>query len=373
MYKKSIKYIITFLCLINLFCISRKCNAATNESKQWYIHEIKSNLKKKNINGEVLILDKDRKVNIINNQVDQVRSEEKITSNNYFPMASLQKVLTGIATYTLIKENRLRLDTSVNKYFHKIEKNHKISVEDLLTHHSGIQDTTKLPNRVLFSEDQRFSFLENNLQVKNNKKWHYSSSNYGLLAELIKKKTGTTYFNYLNKKVLVPNNLKNIKNFNNVTNINKITLPYKMYNNKVSKVEQILRIASYLRPIPFSFLSYSFSYYCFMRWLSGSFGAGDMLATPKSYWDFIYKYIFVYKDYIDFCYKKAQKTTPHYFGGWYFDNNYVYAEGLTANYNACAFKADRNKNKLIMIFTNNTNYSQFKKLQESLYNIYFKK
>ena len=171
----------------------------------------------------------------------------------------------------------------------------------------------------------------------------------------------------------MPNNLKNIKNFNNVTNINKITLPYKMYNNKVSKVEQVLRIASYLRPIPFSFLSYSFSYYCFMRWLSGSFGAGDMLATPKSYWDFIYKYIFVYKDYIDFCYKKAQKTTPYYFGGWYFDNNYVYAEGLTANYNACAFKADRNKNKLIMIFTNNTNYSQFRKLQESLYNIYFKK
>lgn len=372
MCKKNI-YILIFLCLIGFICNNKQCYAATGESKQNYSRKIKLCLERQGINGEVLILNKDKKINIINNQSNQMKSEERVSYNNYFPIASLQKVLTGIATYELIKEGKIKLNTPINNYFYKTKKSHRITVKDLLSHRSGIQDATKLPNRVLFSEDQRFKFVENNFRVENNKDWHYSSSNYGLLAEIIKKKTGNTYYDYLNRKILVPSHLTNIKNFNDIININRITLPCEMYNNKVSKVESILQFVSYLRPIPFSFLSYSFSYYCFMRWLSGNFGAGDMLATPKSYWNFIYKYIFVNKNYINFCYKKSKQLSPHYFGGWYFNKDYVYAEGLTANYNACSFKANRDQKKLIMIFTNNTNYLQFKELKEKLYNIYFEK
>lgn len=77
-----------------------------------------------------------------------------------YPIASLQKVYTGIAIQKLIDEHKISLSTTINKFYPKIPNSNKITVGDLLSHLSGIDDGNQQTLVVLKNENDALSFVE---------------------------------------------------------------------------------------------------------------------------------------------------------------------------------------------------------------------
>ncbi|NRN94708.1 Protein FmtA [Lactobacillus helveticus] len=376
---KSRKFILCIVLLI-LFLLLFFCGVfyKDRESKNLQStnrvdRKLKNFLSTNNINGLILVSDKNTgNFKVIENSVNYKKSFQ-VTESRYFPIASLQKIMTGILIYDLVKNNRISWNTRLSYFYPSIKNSNNIKIWQLMSHQSGIYDKEGIPKLPLNNENSRMSYIMSNFGVKDRQDWNYASSNYGVLAATINKEE-KSYNSALERKLLLPYQLNEIKSPEDLQ-CNQVALPLKIYGKKRQLAYKIMSVYAFLlqcKGLNSNLILNNFSWLLLKDCLSPAFGAGDMLATPRNYWKLVTKVLLSNPEIINTFKQEAKKTEKGYFGGCYFRKNFCYASGNIGNYNCCCFAANLKSKKVIMFFTNNMNYLSLKKTQKYLYSIYFK-
>ena len=132
-----------------------------------------------------------------------------------FRIGSMTKQFTAVAILQLVKEGKVKLEDPLSKYVPGFPGAEAITVEQLLTHTSGLRSYNDLPgyeNGV--REDKTPMQLVEGLRnasaaFEPGTRWMYSNSNYLFLGIIIEKASGMTYADYMLARLLAPLGLKN--------------------------------------------------------------------------------------------------------------------------------------------------------------------
>lgn len=127
-----------------------------------------------------------------------------------FSIASITKQFTAVAILQLVEQGKLSLSDSVGKFISNYPIGSGITIEQLLTHTSGVPNALNLQPlqaRVrgwITALEVLATFKDLPLDFTPGSKWSYSNSGYQLLGYIIEKVSGTSYEEYITKKVLEP-------------------------------------------------------------------------------------------------------------------------------------------------------------------------
>jgi D-alanyl-D-alanine carboxypeptidase len=131
-----------------------------------------------------------------------------------FRLCSVTKQFTAVAIMMLVEQGKLSLSDDLTKFFPDYPtRGKKITVENLLTHTSGINDyLAKLwPERM--RQDMRpvkliELFKNDELEFEPGTRQSYSNSNYVLLGAIIEKLSGKEYGQFIQDNIFTPLGMK---------------------------------------------------------------------------------------------------------------------------------------------------------------------
>lgn len=302
---------------------------------------LKDVLKSNHVNG-ILLIGSDDTPTVIQNSLVGANSQRAVSSHRYFPTASLQKLLTGLAIYTLVKEGKLSVNTTLATYYPQVAHAKEITIGWLMSHTSGLADTQTVAPRVLMSQSEQVKYSLAHYKSSGKETWNYSNIDYVLLAAIVSKVSGESYDQFVRDKILAPWGIKEIKPFSAL---------------KASQVSKSL--------LPTA------SWTSLRRAMSATFGAGNYLATPVGYWQLI-SHLMDDQAASTWLHKYADQKTVSYFGGIYFSGNSFHANGGYAGYSAIA-SGDFSTQQRMIFFTNNINLGTAKTIWTQLNRYYYSK
>ncbi len=133
-------------------------------------------------------------------------------SEMVFRIGSITKQFTAMAILQLADKGQIALTDSVQKFIKDFHfKGKTITIENLLTHTSGIkgyeQIDPKVPNamRIDFSPKTVIDSLDKlSLEFDPNTRYNYSNSNYFLLGYIIEQVSGKSYQQYIKENIIEP-------------------------------------------------------------------------------------------------------------------------------------------------------------------------
>jgi D-alanyl-D-alanine carboxypeptidase len=131
-----------------------------------------------------------------------------------FRLASITKQFTAAAVMMLVEQRKLSLQDDITKFFPDYPTGGKrITVENLLTHTSGIRDyLEKLwPQRMRedFRPERLIDLFKNDgLEFEPGTRDSYSNSNYVLLGVIIEKLSGKEYGRFIEENIFKPLGMK---------------------------------------------------------------------------------------------------------------------------------------------------------------------
>jgi CubicO group peptidase (beta-lactamase class C family) len=127
-----------------------------------------------------------------------------------FHVASVSKAFTAAAILQLQEQGRLKLSDPVSHFISDFPRGDEITIDNLLTHTSGVRDINDLPDYDTFARNPHSlpelvsKFAQLPLQFEPGMKYSYSNSNYNLLALILERVTGEGYAEYLLQHILGP-------------------------------------------------------------------------------------------------------------------------------------------------------------------------
>ena len=241
-----------------------------------------------------------------------------------FRIGSITKQFTAVGILQLVEEGKISLQDSVQKYVSDFPtKGHTITIENLLTHTSGFIDYSSMNDPDPYIERRDFTgdfivnyFKNEALQFKPGSKYSYSNSNYALLAYIIEKITGKSYYAYMKEKVLKQAGLTSTYFANENTVVPKRVTGYTKDNG--------------------------FYENCAYQTISMGFGCGDLMSTVEDLYKWnnaLYAYKLVKKETLDKAftpYKLNNGKMSSYGYGWFIDKKYdrkcIHHEGQVSGF-----------------------------------------
>lgn len=140
--------------------------------------------------------------------------ESNITLNDssLFQLASVSKVITGVATLLLFEQGKLNLDAKVSDILTDFPYK-AITVKQLLTHRSGLPNYTYfcgeyIDNSVCTVSNQMMLDIivkhQPNVYLKPGARFNYCNTNFALLALIIEKVSKKSYSDFLRDELFIP-------------------------------------------------------------------------------------------------------------------------------------------------------------------------
>lgn len=183
--------------------------AQTVEQK---IEELLTAYSKQNkLNGSVLVA---QKGNIIYQKGFGYRNAETKTPNDVnsiFQIGSITKQMTAAVIMQLQQEGKLSVQDKLSKYFAGFANGDKITIENLLTHTSGIynytNDTVIMKNDVTrhYSQEEMMKLFKSYpSDFEPGTKWNYSNSAYSILGYIIEKVEKKPYEKVVTERIFQP-------------------------------------------------------------------------------------------------------------------------------------------------------------------------
>jgi CubicO group peptidase (beta-lactamase class C family) len=128
-----------------------------------------------------------------------------------FRIGSVTKQFTAVAVLMLAEQGKLSLSDEITRFLPDYPtQGHKITVEHLLTHTSGVKSYTELPEfgqqmrKDLSLKELIDSFKDKPMDFAPGEGWHYSNSGFVLLGAIIEKASGQTYVDFVEKNIFAP-------------------------------------------------------------------------------------------------------------------------------------------------------------------------
>ena len=134
-----------------------------------------------------------------------------VTPDMVFRLGSITKQFTAISILLLAQDGKLALQDEIHKFLPDYPTQGKrITVEHLLTHTSGIQSYTDLPEWLpLWRKDFTVKelvdlFKDKPMLFEPGTSWSYNNSGYVLLGAIIEKVSGRTYEQFVSERIFKP-------------------------------------------------------------------------------------------------------------------------------------------------------------------------
>lgn len=151
-------------------------------------------------------------------------TQERVTSDHMFRLASMSKQHTAIGIMKLVEQGKLKLTNTVfgkdgvlyKAYGDNMPSSWKaITVEQLLSHTSGIETEAFFGAGSIFSGknmDERIATLLQQGVVKwtPGSTYEYNNSNFGILGKIIEVVSGKKYMTFLKDEIYTPNGITGI-------------------------------------------------------------------------------------------------------------------------------------------------------------------
>ncbi|SFN15934.1 CubicO group peptidase, beta-lactamase class C family [Chryseobacterium oleae] len=146
-----------------------------------------------------------------------VQDRIEVKTNTIFPINSNTKIFTGVAVMQLVEQGKIKLEAPVSTYLDGLPLEwQKITIDQLLTHISGLPDMLRLLDPVtgnvgvLGSEEPIFEKLKTTpMQFKTGEQFSYNQTNYYLLGKIIEKLTHKPFAEFFEEKQFKIVHLKN--------------------------------------------------------------------------------------------------------------------------------------------------------------------
>ena len=168
-----------------------------------------------------------------------------VTTNTVFPIGSITKSFTGSVLGALEAEEKLSLKDKPSQHipefaFYNDKMNDLITIEDLLSHKSGIGNQASsqvfFPDTSLLKMVQRLRYLKPQAEVKNS--FEYSNMAYTVAGAIIEQITGNSWQANIQEKLFTP--LEMTSSYTKLEEMKKssdYSFPYGVYNGNVEKVK----------------------------------------------------------------------------------------------------------------------------------------
>lgn len=333
--------IFLMLCACMLVLITMQaCVKAETVDKQTQ-KQLQSYMQDHHINGIILANGKDGKPIIIENR-ETTAKNKVVKANQLFPIASLQKIITGTAIYQLEQKKQLDWDTLLNKYYPQIDGSNEITIRELMNHTSGLINNDR-PLSPLKGQKEQIAYMLKHLKYDHTHTWDYQDVDYEILAAIISKQSHLSYNAYIQKHFAKPLCLRQIKDFSEVSQ---------------KEVPETMDLTADWHRVTVT--------------TSSDFGAGNLFISPNDYWKFVYNEVLKDPKMINEYYQQAQHQEVAYFGGVYFDGDVIRANGSIPGYNSC-FVADYKTKRMIMLFSNNIDYLKLKAASDDILHNYMER
>ncbi|HQR33037.1 MAG TPA: serine hydrolase [Blastocatellia bacterium] len=132
-----------------------------------------------------------------------------------FRIGSVTKQFTAVSILMLMEQGKLNLTDEITKFLPDYPtQGHKITIEHLLTHTSGIKSYTNLPEWLpLWRKDMTMKelidlFKDKPMEFAPGDSWNYNNSAFVLLGAIIEKITGQSYGDFVEKNIFAPLGMK---------------------------------------------------------------------------------------------------------------------------------------------------------------------
>jgi len=155
-----------------------------------------------------------------------------------YRIGSISKMFTSVMIFQLLEEGKISFDVHLSKFFPDLPNSDKITIGNLLNHHSGLFNITNdstysrwdtLPK----TEAEILRIIKNYKPVfQSGEKGEYSNTNYILLGYIIEKITGKTYSEELNDRVVNKIGLQNTYYGHKIDANNNEAFSYSFWNDK---------------------------------------------------------------------------------------------------------------------------------------------
>jgi CubicO group peptidase (beta-lactamase class C family) len=146
-----------------------------------------------------------------------------LSPGSIFDIGSVRKQFVAAAVLLLVEDGRLSLSNDVRKHFPELpDYGHKVTVDHLLTHTSGVRDWTGL--RPLAGENVDVVSLilrQRGLNFAPGEEWSYSNSGYVLLTELVARTSGMSFPDFMRKRLFEPLGMKTTASPNDLRGVIK--------------------------------------------------------------------------------------------------------------------------------------------------------
>jgi CubicO group peptidase (beta-lactamase class C family) len=151
--------------------------------------------------------------------ISNVELNVAMSTGSVFRIGSITKEFTAVAILQLEEKGKLSLRDSLQKFIPYFPyKGQTITIENLLTHTSGIMDFQELdagiPDAVRIGLSPKRiidSLKDRPLQFTPGEKYSYSNTNYFLLGMIIEKISGQSYKKYMLENIFKPFDLTNTR------------------------------------------------------------------------------------------------------------------------------------------------------------------
>ena len=134
-----------------------------------------------------------------------------VRPDTVFDAASVVKQFVAAATLLLVEEGKLSLTEDVRTYVPELpDYGHKITLDHLLTHTSGLRDWTGIQRLTNGSADAlTLTLRQRGLNFAPGEEWSYSNSGYVLLKEIVGRVSGVSFSEFLRQRIFEPLGMKN--------------------------------------------------------------------------------------------------------------------------------------------------------------------
>jgi len=198
-----------------IFISFASCKSSGMSMKQKSIDDIMSAYQSSDKPGASVLVFKDDKIVFKKGYgVSNVSTQEKITQNTNFRLASVTKQFTAMSILLLVQKGRLKLEDPLKKYFPSFPVYGKdIKINHLLTHTSGLMDYEDLipPKQVMQLHDTnclQLMYKANGLYFTPGAQYKYSNTGYAILALVVEKISGQDYGVFLKENIFKPLKMK---------------------------------------------------------------------------------------------------------------------------------------------------------------------
>lgn len=172
-------------------------------------------------NGSVVVLDNGQPIYQKHFGYADYNLKTSINDTTLYELASCSKQFTATAILLLMKDGRLQLQDSVQKFIPGFPYR-PVTIEQLLTHSSGLPDYEELLERVW----DKSKFATNNdvleafkthkpkMLFTSGERFEYSNSGYVVLSSIIEKASGQSYVSFLKDRIFAPLGMNHTRVYN---------------------------------------------------------------------------------------------------------------------------------------------------------------